>query len=298
MNNRYKIWRSLIAIPCIFLLTAARTAITPLPQTLMDENSAKIGEHFTAKVGDILLRAPVFDTETMQIEAPAQITIAEFSQNFSPGESLTPVLVPEKTETLVGQKGRYYCGEDLRTRSKFAAAMIGDLGSKFEAIVRFCFIDNDNDAKLDHVFLAGAKTPEFQRAITITPIPFTRKTFTPDKASSEIRLKFAKLDAVTGKVQLEVELIRDGKEERFDYMLMSNLAIGGSSIIQQDRILKTNPKKLPYPMHFKNILGANVGITEIDTKSGEAKFVINHKFGPILFKPVTIEYQTIYVYVG
>jgi hypothetical protein len=289
--------RTLTAFPLILFLTAARTAITPLPQTVWDNNNVNLGEHFTAKVGDILLKAPVFDTETIQIDAPAQITIAEFSQNFKPGESLTPVLISEKTETLIGQKGRYYCGENLRTRSKFAAAMIGDWGSKFETIVRFCFVDSDNDAKLDHVFLAGAKTAEFQRAVAIAPIPFTRKTFEPDKASSEIQLKFAKLDAISGKIQLEVELIRDGKEEDFDYILMPDMAVDENSLIQLDKILKTNPKKLPYPMHFKNILGANIGITSVNSQSGEVEFVINHKFGPILFKPVSIQYQTIYVYV-
>src|SRR5688572_7902993 len=65
--------------------------------------------------------------------APVSVAIAKFSQEIAAGTRLDPVLVPPRTSKLTGAKGRFYCGENQRTRSKFAEAMIGDMFSKYES---------------------------------------------------------------------------------------------------------------------------------------------------------------------
>ena len=51
--------------------------------------------------------------------------------------------------------------------------------------------------------------------------------------------------------------------------------------------VKTNPKKINYPMHFPNIAGAEIGINGVDA-NGVASMQVNRTFAASLIKPVEI----------
>jgi hypothetical protein len=52
---------------------------------------------------------------------------------------------------------------------------------------------------------------------------------------------------------------------------------------------------VPYPLHFSNIVGAEIGVTKLDPQTGRAEVVVNRNFSPTLVKPVSIQTQTTYI---
>lgn len=289
----HPVWRMAIAMPMLLVLTAARTSVAPLPETIAPATAAHpVGEAFVAKPGDVILRGKILDTEVVTLEAPVSVSIAKFSQDIPAGTRLDPVLAPPKTESLTGTSGRYYCGEDQQARSKFMAAMIGDLGSKFETVVRFCFVDSDNDNQLDQVFLAGAKDPEFQKSLQIAPTPFKRKYLQLDDEQGEVTLVLHKFKPKTNRVQFMLKLYRKGAEETFSYIGV----VKGDKIAQVYPRFETNPAKIPYPSSFTDILGASISTLRVDAVKEEAEIRINRPFKMQLFKPVSITVTYVYVY--
>jgi hypothetical protein len=290
----------LLLPPIFFALTAARLAVSAPPQLAMSEpGSVELHNPFTAKPGDILLRAKVYDVDRVKIDKPFHASLAKFEQQIDEGTELSTVIVPEKARALTGVESNvYYCGEDLRTRSKFADAMIGDWFSKWESIVRFCFADVDSDNKLDHMVLAGAKDKAFQTAVAIDPIAYTRTEIAPDHDASEIRIVFKQLEPKTGELHLELQLWRNGSRQLFDYLLYGQRS--GSKFLSPINLYpryKSDPKKLPYPVHFTDIMGSTIGITSVNVEKAEAEFTISRPIGPALFKPVSIQYQYIFIYI-
>jgi hypothetical protein len=285
--------RRLAAVPLLVLLTAARTSVTPLPETLIGAPTEHaLGESFVAHKGDVVLRAKVYDTEVVTLDAPVSVAIAKFAQDIAAGTRLDPVLVPPKTTSLTGAKGRIYCGENQRTRSKFAEAMIGDMFSKYESVVRFCFVDSDDDDKLDRVFLAGAKDKADQAAVPIAPVGYTSRMFQPDDEGGELELRVHRFLPTTNKVQFKLVLTRNGEQRPFDYIL----TVRGGKPRETYPTFDTNPGKQPYPAYFNDLLGAGLGVMKADPVNGEVELKVHRNFPPQLFKPVQIQVQYVYIY--
>jgi hypothetical protein len=287
--------RALALVPVLFVLVAARTSVAPLPETMVgSKTDFPIGEVVTVKPGDVVLRAKVYDTEVVTLSEPISVGIAKFSQEISAGTQLDPVLVSEKSEQLTGSGGRIYCGEDQRTRSKFGEAMIGDWFSKYEAVVRFCFIDSNNDKKLDKVFLAGAKDKADQTAVNITPVAFDRRLFQPDDEAGVLELRVHRLIAKKSepdKIDFKLHLLKNGVEQPFDLIR----TVEGGVVQSTYPTIRTNPKKVPYPSYFNDVLGAGLGVMAVDADKGEAQIKVNRNFGLKLFKPISITYNYVYI---
>jgi hypothetical protein len=288
--------RALALVPVLFVLVAARTSVAPLPETMVGtKTDLPMGEVVTVKPGDVVLRAKVYDTEVVTLSEPISVGIAKFSQDISAGTQLDPVLVSEKTEQLTGSGGRIYCGEDQRTRSKFGEAMIGDWFSKYEAVVRFCFIDSNNDKKLDKVFLAGAKDKADQIAVDISPVAFDRRMFQPDDEAGVLELRVHRLIAKKSepdKIEFKLHLLKNGVEQPFDLIRTVERGVAQSTY----PTIKTNPKKVPYPSYFNDVLGAGLGVMAVDADKGEAQIKVSRNFGMKLFKPISITYSYVYIY--
>lgn len=275
------------------LLTAAKASIVPLPQAIMPaEGDHAVDETFVVHKGDVIMRAKVYDAEVVTLDAPVSVTLSRFAQTIPAGTRLEPELVSEQTTDLVGTKGRFYCGENQRARSAFAQLMLGGLFSKYEEQVRFCFVDSDKDGKLDKYFLAGAKDKAEQGAREIEPVAFTTKLLQPDLQNSMLELRVEKFNDKANKIKLRLYLVRDGKDTPFDYILT---VVGGEGKHTYPTF-ETDPKKVPYPAYFNNILGGGVGVTRVDAVAGEAEVKITKPFRAQLFKPVSIIYQVIYIY--
>jgi len=286
-------FRTGVALPMLLLLTAARTTVAPLPETLIGVSTdTAIGETFTVHKGDVVLRAKIFETEVVTIDAPISVSIAKFKDELVSGAALEPVLAPKKTEQLTGADGRLYCGENQRTRSKFGELWVGDWFSKYEPQVRFCFVDSDGDNKLDKVFLAGAKDPADQGARTIEPTPYSLKTLQPDLEGGVIELRVEKFKPETNQVLFRLHLSRNGQDIPFSYIM----TIEDGRLRQTYPDLRTNPAKAPYPAYFNNVLGAGLGIMSVNANKAEAEVKVTRPFPQQLFKPITIQYQTIYIY--
>lgn len=288
--------RALAMVPLFVLLVAARTSVAPLPETMVGTKAdVPMNEVITVKQGDVVLRANVYDTEVVTLSEPVSVGIAKFTQDIPAGTRLDPVLVSEKTEQLTGSGGRIYCGENQRTRSKFGEAMIGDWFSKYETIVRFCFIDSNADKKLDKVFLAGAKAKEDQLAVEITPTTFERRLFQADDEAGVLELHVHRLIAKKSepdKIEFKLHLMKNGVEQTFDFIRTVEKGVPESTY----PISRTNPKKVPYPSYFNDILGGGVGVMAVDADKGEAQIKVHSNFKMQLFKPVSIVYNYVYVY--
>ncbi|MBO9498932.1 MAG: hypothetical protein J7496_13710 [Novosphingobium sp.] len=283
------------ALPMVLLLCAARTSVTPLPQTVAPDSAApKLRTMRTVHAGDVVMRGLVYDTEVVTLEAPLSLSIAKFSQDIEAGTKLDPVLVPKKTTKLTGTDGRIYCGEDQRTRSKFMDAMLGDWFSKYESVVRFCFVDTDGDRKLDHAFLAGAKDKADQGAIEIPPTPYASRMLQPDPEGAALELRVSKLlERPEGdKLELKLFLSESGKEVPFDYLMTVE---GGKARETRPRFV-TDPKKVPYPAYFNDVMGGEVEVSRVDAKAGEADVAVLRPFRLQLFKPVSIRYTYVFIY--
>lgn len=282
-------------VPVFAFLVAARTSVAPLPETIVGTYAdIPMHEIVTVKEGDVVLRARVYDTEVVTLKDPISVKIAKFDQEIAAGTRLDPVIASAKTQSLTGASGFMYCGENQRTRSKFAEAMIGDWFSKYETIVRFCFVDTDDDKKLDRVFLAGAKDKDDQAAIEIEPVAFDRRMFQVDDEAGILELRVERLikKRKEDKIEFKLYLVKNGQARPFDYIV----TIPDKDIKKTYPLFKTNPKKVAYPNYYNDILGAGIGIMGVDAEKGEAQVKVNRNFAQQLFKPVSIEVTYVYVY--
>ncbi|KPL68787.1 hypothetical protein SZ64_12200 [Erythrobacter sp. SG61-1L] len=287
--------RIVAALPLLMLLTAARASVTQLPETIIPADSGiALNTPTIVREGDVVLRAKVYDTEVVTLDVPVSVSIAKFSQDIDAGTRLDPVLVPEKTTRLTGADGRIYCGEDQRTRSKFMAAMLGDWFSKYEAVVRFCFVDTDDDKKLDHVFLAGAKDKEDLASVEIPPTPYTLRMFQKDDDAGVLELRVDKIKPGKDgdKIRFKLFMTKNGAAYPFDYIV----TVTDGKREQTYPQFESNPRKVPYPAYFNDILGASVGITRVDAAEGEAEINVYRRFKTQLFKPVSITITYVYIY--
>ena len=272
------------------LLTGARQAAGPLPDMLlplMPEHP--IGIPFSAKPGDVILRGRIVQSMSVSLDEAAAARLDRFEHAFKIGDRLTPVLI--KT-TKNGPIKMIFCGPDQRAISDFQMIMIGELGSKFEKIVRFCFQDEDNDGKFEGYILAGAKDAKLQSVIPIAPISYTRQNLVPFEKGGELVVTYEKFSPNSQKATLGLSINIDGEPRPFDYF---STMIDGEMVRDYPR-LTTNPKKIPYPMQFNRVAGATIAINSVQP-NGEASMRIKKNFVPTLIKPVSIQTQTIYVYV-
>ncbi|MCW3848158.1 hypothetical protein OF829_12995 [Sphingomonas sp. LB-2] len=288
-------WLGLLALPLLVASAAPRISIYPMPETLVPNQDVKLREAFTARPGDILMRARITATERAFLDDPAEVKADRFTDSIPVGGELTPVIAPESTDAVMGGNGKYYCGENQRGRSALRSLLLGGIGAKFEAIVRFCFIDADGDRKFERYFLAGAKDKAMQAPIAI-PVPIRYHSTWLDQLhpGDLVQIRYRKFNPKNRKVELELEVMRDGRKAPFDYILWSKP--GTESLAREVPRLTTNPAKLPYPVVFSDVLGAAIAVKDV-TPDGTATFAINRNFRRTLFRPISIQVNYVYIYI-
>lgn len=288
--------KAALGAAAFLFLTAGRLEVFPLPDSVVPiDQAVPLRQAFSAKPGDVILRGRAVRTQRVTTSAPVNVSIAKFSDALAAGTDLTPIVVPRQKNGPLADGGVYYCGADQRARSKLMAELIGDLGSKFENTVRFCFVDADRDGRLEKVFLGGAKDAAHQTPVAITPVAYETSYFVPRHQEDEVRVVYKKFNPENRRVTLELQVVRDGKEEYFDYILSAGATKGKPFEVY--KTIRTNPKKIDYPVFFNDVLGSEIEVRSLDAASGKATFAINRNFALGLFRPVAIQYQTIYVYV-
>ena len=290
---------TLVALPLLLLLTGARVTVSVPPQLATGATvSGQSGVPITVKVGETVMTAKVFDLDRATISAPFHAKIERFEQDFDSGSDLTAYIVPLSTQKATGSSSTVYqCGKDVRVRSDLAATMVGDLFSKWETIVRFCFIDSDGDAKFDHLVLSGAKDKAFQTPIAIDPLPYATARITPDQNGGELRVVLKRVDPFSGKVDLDVEFWKGKTKQSFDYILCGVYRGGRfQPPVKCWTRFYANPAKTPYPTYFNDVLGGALKVASVDQAKGEAQFVVTKPIGPVLFKPFVQTVQYIYIY--
>lgn len=274
-------------------LGAARAPVVVLPDTLVPDSSVTIGTRVSAKPGDVVLRAKIARTEKTYLDVPVHAEIARFAADIPAGAVLTTVLANDRTRSIVGsQADIYYCGDDMKARSSFMAGLMGDMGSKFENIVRFCFVDDDKDGRFDHYFLAGAKDPLFLKEQPVGPLAYRVQHLVQENAADEIRLKYRKFDTTTSKISLELEIIRNGAALPFEYIITPT----HTGRNEQYYRMASNPAKVPYPVVFEDVLGADIIIDSVQA-DGAAQFFVQRNFAPSLFRPYSPSVQYIFIYI-
>lgn len=287
-------WLGLLALPLLTASAAPSVAIYPMPETLMPDPETKLRQPFAARPGAVLMRARITQTERAFLDDPVEVKVDKFTDTIPVGGELTPVIAPETTDKVMGGNGKYYCGENMRGRSALRSMLIGGIGAKFEAIVRFCFIDADRDGKFERYFLAGAKDKTMQAPIEITPVRYHSDFLSQLNPGDIVQVKYRKFNPKNQKIELELEVMRAGKKAPFDYILWSKPGI--DALAREVPRMTTNPAKIPYPVVFTDILGASIAVQSV-TPDGEATFSITRNFRKTLFRPVSIQVNYIYIYI-
>lgn len=271
-------------------LTGARQPAYPFPDFILPSEEAFVpGQQMEVKPGDTILRGRVVRAMVVNLSAPIDLQFDRFAHQFQSGDELTPVMLEAdkgKSQKLI------YCGSNQRAVSKLTAVMIGDWLSKFETVVRFCFLDNDNDGKFEGYILGGAKDPAHQIVNPITPINYVSKELVPYEQGAEFSIVYRKYSVTSRKMHFNLRLTIDGEEQEFDYV---NTIID-QGVQRNYATFSTHPKKVDYPMHFKNIAGANFGVTSVDA-DGTAQVKINVNFRPSMFKPISITRNVVFIYI-
>jgi len=288
-------WLGLLgAVPFLVSSASARISIYPMPETLLPDNGVRMRTPFVARPGDILMTGRITQTEIAIAEEAIEVKVDKFTDTIAVGDELTPVIAPDSTTAVLGGNGKYYCGRDQRGRSVLRSALLGGIGAKFEAIVRFCFIDADNDHKFEQFFLAGAKDPAMQKPIDITPVAYHSLYNQQRNPGDVIRIKYRKFDARNMRVALDVEIMRNGVKQAFDYILWSKPT--GTRLETLYPRMLTDPKRLPYPVVFSDLMGAAVSVDGV-SPLGDATFTIKRNFQRTLFRPVSIQVNYVYIYI-
>lgn len=289
-----KLSKALFSLVAAAALMAARAPVYPVPDAIVPDFTTKTGQEFTARPGDVVLRARVVRTEKSYLDDPVHVELARFSDDLEKGAVLTSVVANDETKKIVGSNAEvYYCGDDIKARSNFMAVMLGDMGSKFENIVRFCFIDDDTDGRLDHYFLAGSKDPVFLKQREIEPFAFHTQTLVLENEADEVRLRYRKFEKRTTEMHFQLEITRNGEPLVFEYIITpSHLAVKDQYYYR----MVTDPQRIPYPVNFYDILGANVGIRSV-TADGDATMIINRNFDQTLIKPYSPQTNYIFIYI-
>jgi hypothetical protein len=285
-------WKISAAGAFFLVLAAARQEAVPLPDTLLPmplEHALRVP--FEAKPGDVVLRGRVVRTMAVKLEGTTSVSHSRFAQSFGVGDELTPVIM------RAGRKGAadlIFCGSDQRARSKFMDVMIGDMGSKFESIVRFCFVDKDEDGRFEAFILGGAKDPAFQAPVAIPAVSYSMSSLVPHD-DAEISVIYRKFSPKNQVMTFEIKYSEGGKNQDFDYI--ASVSLSDDKTGKHYPSFRTNPKKVPYPLHFKDIVGANIGVESVDPVSGAAQISINKDFSPTLVKPINIQVTYVFIYV-
>lgn len=247
-------------------------------------------EAFVIKPGDTLITGKVVQSLVVRLDAPVTASVDRFARDFAAGEELTPVLLKQ---TKHGKVNLIFCGPDQRAIGKFTELMIGDWFSKFEAVVRFCFIDEDGDGRFEAYLLGGAKDPAMQVAFPITPVAYNSQELVPRNEADNLSMVYRKFVPEEQKLIFDIRMTIDGKPVQFDMVR----TLQGAALHTTYPVLRTNPRKMPYPYWFTNVAGAQIGILKVDG-AGTAEVSVDRNFEKTLVKPISIQTQIIYVYVA
>lgn len=297
MHFKQRLLGLFVAAPLVVSATFAppgtsTNALYTIPETVVADLSQPLGP-FDAKPGDVLLRGRILRTERAFVLGPVRVSIDKFEDALAEGDELTPVFAPIALKARLGGDGFYYCGRDQRGRSGLAAALLGGIGQRFEAIVRFCFIDTDHDHKLDQVFLAGAKEAELQKPVKIEPVAFRRDSNVQVDPRDEVVVRYRKHARGSNEIQVQVEVSHAGKLDKFDVINYGRFdATRLTTLLPR---LEADPRDQPFPSYFTGLLGGALKVNGAES-DGAAHFVRLRRMGPVLFRPIQIRVNYIYIY--
>lgn len=276
------------------VLTGAATAVNPVPQTMVPASTDHpIGEEFTARKGDVVMRAKVVETESADLTVPVSVTIGKFEETFPAGTKLRAATAAEAAEKLFGIAGNFYCGESRAARPAVIDMAIVRWLSKYDKDVRFCFFDSDADNKFDKVVLAGTKNKEEQRAVSIEPADYRKHAAPEDTSVGSIELRVAKISKNNGKVSLNVMFELGDKLQGYSYLITKRDGEDRYTYWEE----KTDPKKAPYPTKLR-ILGGEIEIVRVDPANEEMAVRIIKDFDQQTFRPYTIEQRPTYYFIS
>ncbi|BCA59496.1 hypothetical protein HMP06_2265 [Sphingomonas sp. HMP6] len=281
-----------LALAALPVTNATAQELVSLPETVLPDGKRPIDQAFSGMPGELLMSGRIVRTEAAIADGTAKVSVDRFSDAIVPGDDLTSVLVPPTIAKNIGTD-RVFCGRDQRTRSAFTSMMIGGLGSKFREIVRFCFLDVDRDAKFDHYMLAGAKDKLLQVPRDLEPMAYHMDRLTQLHPDDEVRLRYRKYVPSKNKVELEVEVVREGKKTAFDYILWSKPTVDPLQKLYSR--MYTEPAKIPYPVLFDDIIGAEIKVLDVKP-TGEATFTLTRDFVPTFMRPETVQVRYIFIY--
>jgi hypothetical protein len=270
------------------ILQAARQIVLPL------ETNPPAGTEFKVKVGETILASRFMDWNMARLDAPVSVSIDRFSQTVGPDLDLEGFGATRGSQERTGLNARnYYCADKVKAHSGLSYQLLSSVTSNVEQFVRFCFVDENDDGRLDHIFLLGAKSRELQVAHAIEPVAFHTLALQPDKKDTELHLILKRLDPASRNILLYQRPRRNGKEPWLGPFSLWSVATG-TEYRQEDKVNVRYPPN--GPVTLKNIMGYDLTVKSVDPATGEVTFICDRVSEPMLADGEGSEYATIVVY--
>jgi hypothetical protein len=195
----------------VLVLTAAKAVdykIEPASVPLLPGRTLK-GEQI-AVPGAVIAESPLGKPETALLVDP--ITLDRLGQKRT--FTRETVFEAARVEGLPGDPPVLFCESELALLA--ARVTAGSTASRLDAnvrstvpVARYCLYDSDNDEKLDHAILIGAKGDSGQ-PFAIVPARYGLISGLPLGGDSELRLRYAGAAGEKGSLSFDAELVVKG----------------------------------------------------------------------------------------
>lgn len=260
-----------------------------LPDTIVPDSGVSLDTLKSAMPGDVLLAASVVRTAELVLDGEVSAKIDRFETSLSAGDRLLPMVVPAESAVLIGAGSAVFCGRQVESRSKLKNALIGNWFSKFDASVRFCFADSDGDRRLDRVFLGGSFDKEYQSGQVIDPVAYHVETLRRDQPGDSIWIKYERHRK--GKVTLFIKYRREGVEFFANgYNTPEHYGKNSYPFFRE-----VNTVKQPLPADVGDWIGSQLSVDSV-APDGRITYRVKSNFTATMFKPVSYQVYTLYVY--
>jgi|CZQE01.1.fsa_nt_gi hypothetical protein len=199
-------------LAALLMLTAARTPdykVQPASVPLLPGRTLK-GEQI-AVPGAVIAQSPLGRPETVLLVDPIDLDRLGQKRHFS----RETVFESARVAGIPGDPPVVFC--ETEQDPSFTKAMVGSMGFGLvgllrptKLVTRYCLYDSDNDEKLDHAILIGAKGDSGRAPFEITPARYGLISGLLLGDGSELRLRYAGTAGEKDSLSFDAELMLYG----------------------------------------------------------------------------------------
>jgi hypothetical protein len=211
-SSSKKLAKAAVVMAAMLVLTAAKTPdykVKPASVPLLPGRTLK-GEQI-AVPGAIIAQSPLGRPETVLLVDPIALDRLGQKRNFT----RETVFESARVDGIPGDPPVVFC--ETEQDPSLAKAMVGSMGFGLvgllrptKLVTRYCLYDTDDDEKLDHAILIGAKGDSGREPFAITPAHYGLIRGMLLGNGSELRLRYAGTAGEKDSLSFDAELVLYG----------------------------------------------------------------------------------------